>query len=82
MNEANKELTLDLVQKATSVEVVEIQGGWGVRQRLNQMGIHVGDKMVMKRSGIMGGPILIQVHGMEVALGRGMAHKVLVVEKG
>ncbi|MFH1942750.1 MAG: FeoA domain-containing protein [bacterium] len=82
MSEMTDRLTLDTVKTAMSVEVVEIEGGWGVRQRLNQMGIHAGDRILVKRSGIMGGPILIQVQGMEVALGRGMARKVLVVEKG
>jgi len=71
-------MTLDSVEKEKEVTVVEIQGGWGVRQRLNQLGIHRGDRIVVKRSGIMKGPILIQVHGIEVAVGRGMAQKVVV----
>ena len=73
-------LTLDRVEKATEVDVVAIHGGLGVRHRLNRMGIHPGDRLLVKRSGIMGGPILIQVHGMEVAVGRGMAGKVVVRE--
>lgn len=55
-------------------------GGWGIRQRLNQMGIHPGDQILVKRSAFMGGPVLIHVHGADVALGRGMTRKV-VVEK-
>lgn len=77
----NDQLTLDRVQKEIEVEVLEIQGGWGIRQNLNQMGIHIGDRILVKRSGIMGGPILIQIQGTEVALGRGMARKILVAEK-
>lgn len=75
-------LTMDQVGKTTEVNVLEINGGWGVRHRLNRMGIHPGDRVLVKRSGIMGGPILIQVHGMEVALGRGLAAKVVVSEIG
>jgi ferrous iron transport protein A len=75
-------LTLEKVKKDIRVEVIEIQGGWGVRQRLNQMGIHPGDQLFVKRSGIMGGPMLLQVHGMDVAVGKGMAQKVLVKEIG
>jgi ferrous iron transport protein A len=71
-------LTLERVEKEIEVGVVEIQGGWGVRQRLNRMGIHPGDRVLVKRSGVMGGPILVQVHGAEVAMGRGMARKVIV----
>ena len=73
-------LTLDQIDKDKTVEVVEIQGGWGVRQRLNQMGIHPGDHILVKRSGFMGGPILVQVHGTDVAIGKGMAQKVNVRE--
>ncbi len=72
--------TLDRVRKDMEVRVVGIQGGWGVRQRLNQMGIHPGDRVFVRRSGVMGGPLLIQIHGTEVALGRGMARKILVQE--
>jgi len=75
------QLTLDSVPKEKEVKIVEIRGGWGIRQRLNQMGINTGDMIFVKRSGIMGGPILIQVHGTEVALGRGMAKKVIVSDK-
>lgn len=73
--------TLDRIERDTEVEVVEIEGGWGARHRLNRLGIHPGDTLVVKRSGFMHGPILIRVHGMEVALGRGMARKVVVGKK-
>ena len=73
-------IKLDQIDKEKTVEVVEIEGGWGVRQRLNQMGIHPGDRILVKRSGFMGGPMLIQVHGTDVALGKGMSQKVLVRE--
>jgi ferrous iron transport protein A len=72
--------TLDRADMGQTLRVVEIQGGWGIRQRLNRLGIHPGDKIVVRRSGIMGGPILVQVHGTEVAVGRGMARKVLVTQ--
>ena len=72
------DLTLDQVELGLEVKVIEIQGGWGIRNRLNKMGIHPGDRVTVRRSGVMGGPILIRVHGMEVALGRGMARKVTV----
>lgn len=73
-------LTLDCAEEQKKLKVVEIQGGQGIRQRLNHMGIHAGDKVIMKRSGIMGGPILIQIHRTEVAIGRGMARKIVVTE--
>lgn len=73
-------LTLDQIKKDKQVTVVEIEGGWKARQRLNQMGIHPNDRILVKRSSAMGGPILIQIHGTEVAIGRGMARKIVIKE--
>jgi ferrous iron transport protein A len=70
--------TLDLVKENQKVKVVSISGGWGLRQRLGCLGIHPGDIIIVKRSAIMRGPILISVHGNQVALGRGVARKVTV----
>ncbi len=71
-------MTLDQIKSGETVLVEHIKGGWGCSQRLNQMGIHAGDPVKIKRNAVLGGPILIQVHGSEVALGRGMARHVVV----
>ena len=60
--------------------VIDIQGGHGIRQRLSQMGIHPGDVVTILRYGALGGPILIEVHGSQVALGRGIASRIVVEE--
>jgi len=70
--------TLDLIKEGKKVKVIDISGGWGIRQRLGGLGIHPGDKIIVKKSAIMRGPILISVHGNQVALGRGVARKVVV----
>ena len=69
---------LDKVGVNNNVKILEIEGGWGIRQRLTQMGIHIGDKVVIKQNGMFGGPILIGVNNSEIALGRGMASRVKV----
>jgi ferrous iron transport protein A len=66
------------VRMGARVRVNQIHGGWRARQKLNQMGVHPGDILVVKRSGIMGGPLLIQTHGSDVAVGRGLARKIWV----
>jgi len=71
-------MTLDKVKENQKVKVISISGGWGVRQRLGCLGIHPGDMITIKRSAIMQGPILIKIHGNQVALGRGVASRVLV----
>ncbi len=75
-------ISLDKIKPETAVTVLQIDGGWGVRHRLNQLGIHIGDKVYVKRGGPLGGPILIIVHNIHIALGRGMAHHIHVLQDG
>ena len=58
--------------------IVKILGGWHMRQSLHQVGIHVGDKFLVTRSAHMGGPMVIEIHSAQIALGRGMAEKIIV----
>ena len=62
--------------------VTAIEGGHGVRRNLNQLGIHVGDVVSLARRGAFRGPLLVLVHGMQVALGRGVANRVYVEPVG
>ncbi|HHS14354.1 MAG TPA: ferrous iron transport protein A [bacterium] len=71
-------MTLDQIEAGRTALVTEIIGGFRIRQRLNCLGLHRGDRIRVKRSGIMGGPILVELNGTEVAIGRGMAKKIVV----
>lgn len=73
-------ITLDQVNENRKAEVIDIQGGQGIRQRLSQMGIHPGDTITILRYGALRGPILIEIHGSQVALGRGIASRITVEE--
>jgi ferrous iron transport protein A len=74
--------TLDKIYGSKNAKVIDIQGGQTVRQRLSQMGIHPGDTVTILRYGALHGPLLIEVHGSQVALGRGIAARVIVEEMG
>jgi ferrous iron transport protein A len=71
---------LDQVEENKKARVIDIQGGWGIRRRLEQMGIHPGDEVTVVRYGALKGPILIEIHGFQVALGRGIASRIIVEE--
>ena len=73
-------IVLDQMSENKKARVLDIQGGWGIRRRLGQMGIHPGDIITMLRFGALGGPILIGVHGFQVALGRRIASRITVEE--
>ena len=72
--------TLDQVDENRKAKVIDIQRGQGIRQRLSQMGIHPGDTITILRYGALRGPILIEIHGSQVALGRGIASRIIVEE--
>ena len=57
-------------------KVVAIGGGWGIRQKLSLRGIQEGSKIRMISS--YPGPVIIEVNRNMVALGRGMAGKIMV----
>lgn len=49
-----------------------------VRAKLNQYGLYVGDMVRVLRIAPMGGPLLVEVNGRELALGRAVAEKIFV----
>lgn len=71
-------LTLENARLQQPARVIELAGGMGVRSHLNTLGIHVGDTIRVVERAPFKGPVLIEVHGTRVALGRGVARKVKV----
>lgn len=68
--------TLDKVNPGQTAKITQIKAGKGLHNRLNHMGIHVGDTVMVKRQ--LGGPIIISLHNTELAIGRGIAKKIIV----
>ena len=71
-------IRLDLLPKDHLAEVVELRSGHGATRKLAELGILVGARLQVKRSAPLGGPIMVEVQGTMVALGRRVAHRVLV----
>ena len=66
------------MSEGESAPVVEILGGWGLAGRLGRLGIRVGAAVTMAHDPHLGGPVVIFAAGSQVALGFGMATKVVV----
>jgi ferrous iron transport protein A len=62
--------------------VILIEGGHGVRSHLNTLGIHIGDWLTVVERAPFRGPVLVEVNGTRVAIGRGIASKVMVEVDG
>ena len=62
-------------------KVIGIKGGWGVQQNLTSLSIAPGRRVKRIAMQPMGGPVMIQViGGGRIAVGRGMASRVIVRE--
>ncbi len=60
------------------LKVVSVNSGIRAKQRLANLGIVPGEKIVKKKSAPFSGPIEIIVKGSSLVLGRGLAAKILV----
>ena len=58
--------------------VANIEGGHGLVNRLNALGIRPGKRITKFSSMLMRGPVTIQVGNSQVAIGFGMANKIIV----
>ena len=71
-------VSLAKLETNQSGKVIEFTAGPRLVHRLEEMGIRAGKK-VTKISGMpLRGPVVIQVGGTRIALGHGMAMKVIV----
>ena len=71
-------VTLAQLKSGQSSTVVDIQGGRRMADRLNALGIIPGKKITKTSAMLMRGPVTINVDRVEVAIGFGMANKVIV----
>jgi ferrous iron transport protein A len=71
-------MALDNVDPKRRVKVIHFDGGHRVRAHLNTLGIHVGDWLTVVERAPFHGPVLVEVNGSRLALGRGIAAKILV----
>lgn len=62
------------------LRIVDVQGGHGVRRQLLSLGFHKNHMIEMDSRSILKGPVLVKnlTTDTSVALGRGIAQKILV----
>ncbi len=75
---ARKQLNLNQLGPGQTGMVVEIRGGRGLVARLEAMGIRPGKQVTKVSSMLFRGPVTLRSNGTQVALGFGMANKVIV----
>lgn len=71
-------MNLTQLPQGQSARVMSIEDGRGFKQKLQNLGIREG-AVVKKESGVFTfGPIIVKAGSTQIALGRGMASRVIV----
>jgi Fe2+ transport system protein FeoA len=62
------------------LRIIEVSGGHGIHRKLLSLGFHKNDIIELDSKSILKGPVLIRdvSSGTAVALGRGIAQKIMV----
>ena len=61
--------------------ITEINGGKGLEHKLRQLGLIPGDRVRILRHAPLGGPLLVEIEGRSIAVGRGIAAKIQVEDR-
>jgi len=71
------EMPLAILPENEEAKVVEVRGGRGLVRRLSELGFTPGAKVKILFSNSPG-PVLIDVRGSRIALGRGLLMRIIV----
>lgn len=71
-------ISLLTLEKNNSAKIVKIDGGTVVQKKLESLGLRLGGKIKKLSSSVFGGPVVIRAGRTHIAIGRGMANKIIV----
>ena len=74
----NEQLTLAEMRTGQTGTVVGVLGGHGLIRRLDALDIRPGKKVTKLSSTLFRGPVMLKVNNAQVAVGFGMARKIIV----
>lgn len=74
----DKRVSLAQMEVGKSGKIVEIHGGQEMSLKLENLGIRVGEEIKKVNQQALRGPVVVEVGKSQVAIGFGMATKVLI----
>lgn len=74
----SKQVALPKMKAGQTGKVIDITGGQGVVNKLTALGIRPGQTVTKRDSVFARGPVVVKVNSAEVAIGYGMAQKVVI----
>lgn len=66
------------IEKGIQVKIASFEGEPRYMTKLNKYGLYPGDLARVVRFAPFDGPVLLEVRGMEIALGKNIAERILV----
>ena len=72
------EIPLHHLSVGSTARIQNFHGSKNLSTKLRQYGLFIGDQVRLLRMAPFKGPILIEVNGREIALGYGIAAKIMV----
>lgn len=70
-------MALSSVEAGKKIVIQDINGGRGIRSKLYSMGLIPGAKLtILRENGA--GPVMVAIKDSRLAIGRGMAQKIIV----
>ena len=76
--DGSRQVSLHQMETGQSGIVVEVLGGHGLVNRLDALGIRPGRRITKVSAMLMRGPVTVRTGNAQVAIGHGMAKRVIV----
>jgi ferrous iron transport protein A len=72
------EITLSQLGTGKTAVIKRLEGGHGLQRKVSCLGLRVGKKATIMSSQPFRGPLVVKIDNMKIAIGRGMANKIIV----
>jgi ferrous iron transport protein A len=72
------QIDLTKLKPGEHATVVKVEGGYGAVRRIHSLGIREGKRVIKISSHFWGGPQIVRIGHSRVAIGFGMARKIIV----
>jgi len=71
-------IPLNKLNNNETAKIVEIHDGFGIRHKLEAMGLIVGKTIKKVSTQAFRGPVTISINGREIAIGQGISRRIIV----
>lgn len=72
------EIPLSQLREGMVARIKYLTSGFGLQRKISALGIRIGKNVRVVSSHRFGGPIVVEVEGTRIAIGRGVANKIIV----